>query len=354
MQSMNRVTSCASMVGALFGLALGLLALWPLGDRLLARHRASQRLARVDRPADAAPLDWIQPPAGRLGGVLASWQTIGGCGAGGANGTGVKWIGRSTTGGLFQLMVTSNFIDIPRSAKPGQGAGGYNYILNAQVSRDLNEKWNLGLSVPYLYKHYNDPFMTGAVSNAGIGDVNALVTRRLGAINATALTASVGLPTGTYRAEYMKSALTPDEQLGFGRVTATLQVEQTMDRLWGLIVAGAAANYRGGKNDAHNYRAPGATAYGYAGYFVGALVPTVGLNLTGFTRQDTRGDFGETLDAPVATAAAHASVEWSNAWVAVLAGAYFPVALRGQNWHSSGGFALQPFTLALGISVSPF
>jgi hypothetical protein len=352
---MIRAMSCASIFRSAIGLALGALALCPLGHKLLARHRTGQRLAHLDGGRDLGlRLDEVELPVGQFAGVLASWQTIGGCGAGGANGTGVKWIGRSTTGGMFQLMVMNNFIDIPRSAKPGQGAGGYNYILNTQVSRDVAEKWNLGLSVPYLYKYYNDPFKTGAVSNAGVGDISALVTRRLGAINATTLTAIVGLPTGTYKAEYMGSALTPDEQLGFGRVTGTLQLEQTLDQIWGLIVLGGAANYRGGKNDAHNYRAPSASLYGYGGYFVGPLVPTVGLNLTGYTQQDTRGDFGETLNAPVATAAMHASVEWSNPWVAVLAGVYLPLALRGQNWHSAGGLELQPWTVAVGISLSPF
>ena len=55
---------------------------------------------------------------GRHGDPLATWETIGGCGAGGANGTGVKWIGRNTTGGMFQLMVVNNVITIPPSDCP--------------------------------------------------------------------------------------------------------------------------------------------------------------------------------------------------------------------------------------------
>jgi hypothetical protein len=347
---------------ALLAIALGAVALYPLGAQRLAQHRAAQRLGRLDRwlAETGEPL----PDAGlslrlqRLRGLLASWETIGGCGAGGANGTGVKWIGHNTTGGMFQLMVLNNFIFIPQSLKPGQGAGGFNYILNTQVSRDLTDKWNVGLSIPYIYKYYNNPFMTGPVSNAGLGDISALITRRLGAINATTVTGIVGLPTGTYEAAYMGSQLTPDEQLGFGRVTGTLQLEQTLDQDWGLVLLGAAANYRGGKNDAHNYRAPSGSLYGYAGYFLGPLVPALGLNFTGFTEQDTRGDFGETLAAPVATGAVHASVEWSNPYIAILAGVYVPIALRGEDWHTSGTAGgnrlLQPWTAALGVSVSPF
>jgi hypothetical protein len=336
----------AGRLRLLVGAVLGVLAVAPAGERLVARRRGLTAF-----PVGGAALSLRVE---RLGALLASWQTVGGCGAGGANGTGVKWIGRNTTGGMFQLMVLNNFIAIPPSVKPGQGAGGYNFIFNTQMGRDVTERWNLSLSVPYLYKHYNDPFKTGPVSNAGVGDINALVTRRLGPTNATSLTAIVGLPTGTYRAQYMNSELTPDEQLGFGRFTGTLQLEHTLDELWGLVVLGGAANYRGGKNSAHNYRAPGASLYSYAGYFIGPLVPTLGVNVTGFTQQDTRGDFGETLDSPVATAAVHASIEWSNPWVAVLAGVYVPLALRGENWSSAGGFALQPWTVALGVSVSPF
>src|SRR2546421_12593908 len=96
-----RPTTSGRALGGLLGAVLGALAAYPPGDGLLARHRAVHRLS-------------IR--AMRLGGLLASWQTVGGCGAGGANGTGVKWIGRNTTGGMFQLMVLNNLIAIPPSA----------------------------------------------------------------------------------------------------------------------------------------------------------------------------------------------------------------------------------------------
>ena len=44
------------------------------------------------------------------GGLLASWQTIAGCGSSGATGTaGIKWIGRGTTGGLFNVQMQANY-----------------------------------------------------------------------------------------------------------------------------------------------------------------------------------------------------------------------------------------------------
>jgi hypothetical protein len=349
--------------------------LYPLGARELARRRT---LARVERlRADACPTDdaAISFRLRRLGPLLASWETIGGCGAGGATGTGVKWIGHNTTGGLFQAMVMNNLVFIPMSLKPGQGAGGYNEIVNIQLGKDFifdpwNGSWNFSLSVPYLYKHYNDFLGNGPISNGGLGDVNVFLSRKLGTDNSTTVTVIGGMPTGTYTAQFKGTPLTPDEQLGFGRLTGTLQIEHTFDQDWGLLLVGGTAGYRGGKqtdkflwiadvtNSQHNYRAPSAAIYGYAGYFLGPLVPALGLNLTGFTQQDTRGDFGETLDAPVATGALHASIEWSNTYLAILAGVYVPIALRGTDWHTSptanGDRYLQPWTAAVGISTSPF
>jgi hypothetical protein len=350
--------------------------LYPIGAREMARRRVTARLERLERAPgvtcreldDAELTLRLQ----RLGPLLASWETIGGCGAGGGTGTGVKWIGHNTTGGLFLAMVMNNFIVIPVGAFGH--AGGYNEILNVQLGKDFldpwNGSWNFSLSVPYIYKHYNDFLNTGPISNAGLGDVNLFLSRKLGTDNSTMVTLIGGIPTGTYEAQYVGTYLTPDQQLGFGRVTGTLQVEHTFDQDWGLLVVGGTAGYRGGrqtnkflwviddKNSQHNYRAPSASIYGYAGYFLGPLVPALGLNFTGYTDQDTRGDFGETLDVPVATGALHASVEWSNTYIAILAGVYVPIALRGTDWHTpataNGGSLLQPWTAAIGISASPF
>ena len=58
----------------------------------------------------------------RWGRALASWQTVGGCGAGASTGNaaGVKWIGRSVTGGLFgvQCQVTYTRLGPRRPSGP--------------------------------------------------------------------------------------------------------------------------------------------------------------------------------------------------------------------------------------------
>jgi hypothetical protein len=121
------------------------------------------------------------------------------------------------------------------------------------------------------------------------------------------------------------------------------------------MVLGGAGGYRGGTNSIGNYRSPSASLWYYAGYFLGPLVPVGGVTLTGFTKQDTTGGFGETLNAPVCTVAANGSIEWSTDYVAVLLGATFPYALRGDNWSMSGrDYRWLSWTVALGLSFSPF
>jgi hypothetical protein len=336
---------------------LGVLALYPWISERLAAWRAAQRLNRIEASqrenGDAgAPVDsMLSLRVQRLGPLLASWETIGGCGAGGTGGagTGVKWIGRNTSGGLFQLITQANYIHF---------RDGYNFILGAQATRDLGQKWNTGIFVPFVYKFYNDYLgLPADVSNAGLGDINLLLTRRFGPINATSLTASLGLPTGTHDARYKDDLLTQDKQLGLGRVTGSLVLDHTMDQTWGLIVLGGLLSYRGGENELGNYRAPMGSLYGYTGYFMGPFVPALGLSFSGFPKPDR--DRGIDQDVPLTLLAGSASLEWSNDWVAVLAGVSLPYALTGHASDTEGGnppkvTGLQPWIAAIGISVSPF
>jgi hypothetical protein len=340
--------------------AVGALALWPaISARLDARRTA----ARVDALAasardgvalgglDSDLLPGLSLRVRSLGPLLASWETVGGCGAGGAtdSGVGVRWIGRNTTGGLFNSMLVVSYIDHFND-------GSYDFVFNEQLTRDITPKLNVGVILPMLYKYYaNFGGLQGTnVTNSGLGDMALLGSYKLGPTNSTSVIAKVGLPTGSWNASYMGTVFTPDRQLGFGKVTGAMLLEHTFDQTWGLVLVGGSANYRGGSNpDGTAYRAPGATTYAFAGYFAGPIVPAAGLQVAAFTKQDTRGGFGENLDTPVMTAAVNASLEWANDYVAVLAGASIPFALQ-ETWGKSGGLALQPFILGLGVSVSPF
>src|SRR5206468_2243110 len=84
-------------------------------DELDARNRSQGDVCTPLSPA-------LSLRVRRLGRLLASWEAIGGCGAGGTGGAGVgvKWIGRSTTGGLFQTITQGNYIRLNNA---------YNFIL---------------------------------------------------------------------------------------------------------------------------------------------------------------------------------------------------------------------------------
>ena len=341
----------AELIGSsTLAFAMAAICLYPIASEHVARRRVEQRLDRVAAamPKDAGPslaaharlslrVRWLSP-------LLASWQTVGGCGAGSSAGAGaaVKWIGRSTTGGLFQAQIMGSYLYL---ANGTNFTSGYNLSITNQITRDLGEKWNVGVVVPYLYKYYRDYYQLPVdVSNAGLGDINLLLTRKLGPINATSLTASVGIPTGSHDVRYKNDYLTQEKQLGLGRVTGSLTLDHTIDQTWGLIVLGGSGSYRGGENALGSYRAPAAGLWGYGGYFIGPFVPALGLSLNHFFGHDR--DRTLEQDAALNTLAGNLSLEWSSDYVALLVGASVP--------YSVPDFELEPWIVALGVTFSPF
>ena len=267
--------------------------------------------------------------------LLASWQDVGGCGAGSSTSIGgVKWIGRQVSGGFVEVQCQGNYTRFD---------DGYSYTLQNQLSADLGERWNIGVIVPYLYKYQNDPFNQNIdVSNKGMGDINALIGRRFGAIQATSVTLSVGFPTGTHAAEFQMVALSQDRQLGSGTYSGALVIDHTFDRLSGPSVIGGSLSYPGKENSLKNYRAPNASLYAYAGYLLGAFVPAVGVSVMGFRDQDR--DQGEPANRQLLMGSVNASLEWSTDWMALLVGTSVPFSKDG----------LEPWTVSLGVAAAPF
>jgi hypothetical protein len=336
---------------------------WRMAGRLsrLQNQRASSGAIPLVSPAapDPALATSIDAPVG----VLASWQTVGGCGAGSGGGSsiGLKWIGHNVRGGLFNVQEQVSYTKVGQAAAYPE----YDFFSNTLITTDITDKWNVGVNLPVIYKYLVDPTHIGGsgvapvdYSNSGLGDVNLLCTRRLGRINDLLLTGIVGLPTGVYDARFTKDGtpLNQSQQIGFGRVTTSLTLDQLFDQVWGLAVVGGNASYRGGQNSIHNYRAPSATAYGYVGYFLGPFVPALGLSVTGFYAHDR--DQDATMRTPLASFAANLSLEWSSDWIALLIAASIPYGYDGIRTDEAGqprsprGFL--PWTASLGIAISPF
>jgi hypothetical protein len=282
----------------------------------------------------------------RLTPLVASWQSFGGCGAGASTGTagGVKWIGRSVRGGLFRVELQTNYVKMPY---------GYNVVGTALVSHDLTPRWNLGVSVPYLYKYMRDPYQVGVdLANKGAGDVNLLVTRRLGDASAWAATLSVGAPTGTHETQFRMLTLPQDRQLGLGKPTASLIVDHTIDNLWGPIVLGATASWRGGQNDLGSYRAPSTGTYAYLSYLLGPFAPAIGASLTGFFGNDR--DRGEPQALPAISLAGNASLEWATDWMAILVGVSVPYDIAIQSPTVPTTNRLGAWIVAAGVAFAAF
>lgn len=362
-------------------LALGLLAaaLYPALDRRVTGRGLDERLQRLDDQTAQLPPhsgvlrketvhslmagEFSPHPAllvrvAELGPLLTSWQTIGGCGAGSGTGAGagIKWIGRGVSGGLFNVQTQTTYTRIHSGDKLE-----HHSLVNTLITRPLSEKWVMGVNVPLVYKYFSDyfyldPFMPGFdVSNGGLGDISVQLTRKLGRINATSLTALVGVPTGTYDANYRGRLLLQHQQLGFGRVTGTVILDHTMDEIWGVVVVGALGSWRGGQNKFDNYRAPNATTYAYTGYFLGPFVPALGLSATAFKGHDRDQTLEQTTG--LFSVAGNVSIEWSTDWVAILAGASFPYQYDG--FHQLNGvyrspWGWGPWMVSLGMALSPF
>ena len=292
--------------------------------------------------------------------VLASWQSIGGCGAsaGAGAGAGIKWIGRGVSGGLFS--VQSQAFYTPLLSDPTKVE--HHFLENTLISSDLTSSWNVGVGIPFAYKYMRDPYglttPEGApidLSNSGLGDISVQNTFKLGAINATALNLSLALPTGSYDVTYKRAYLRQHQQLGFGKVGGSVTLDHTLDEIWGLIVVGAAGAWRGGENSIGNYRAPSASAWAYTGYFMGPLVPSVGLSLAGFDGHDR--DRGQEENTALYSASLQVSLEWSTDWIAFLLGAVVPYQYDGVtvvDGQPRSPWGMGPWILSLGVSVAPF
>ena len=118
---------------------LALAVAWPSLLRWREKQRLSARLAALASSPDRAPApDGADPDPAYLlrssdtsSSLLASWQTIGGCGAGAGSGSGggMKWIGRNVTGGLVNIQEQVLYTTLGDKAYPER-----NFFVNTLIT----------------------------------------------------------------------------------------------------------------------------------------------------------------------------------------------------------------------------
>ena len=334
---------------ALF-VGLAALALAPLLDRLAARHGAHRQLRGLEMLVLGKPQFErfeTSPPERHslltlsMDPPLASWGSIGGCGASGGSGSpggGLKWVGRNVSGGS---------LDTQAIATQSTSRGSDYRTLALRLGMALTPKWRLALNVPVLNK-VGDVTVLGIGKTAhlsGFGDVSLDLGVKLGAIGSQHLSLVVTAPTGSSDAVRQGVVLPQHLQLGTGVPGASLMYEHTRDRDWGLVLLGGTVSYGGWENRVGDFRAPSATAYAHAGYLWGSWVPSAGLTVFAKASRDReRGSDRLPAADPRLMLMPSVGLEWSSEWVAVLPGFILGLSPRG----------IQSLTVGLGISSSLF
>jgi len=335
---------------------LVLAALVPLYDRSVARRQARQAVSSVRDLLDHAGQDGrraTKVTCPELEGAsllrlqrrwpaLASWENVGGCGAGGGSSSGAaggaKWIGRGVSGGVLDLQCLATM---------AYSHDNYFLTFNTRLGTSVLEKWVFGVSVPILYK-IGDVDVLGqqkTASIAGFGDLSLEISHKLGLTNASLLTFSVSVPTGSSDAVRQGVVLPQHLQMGSGVPGASVELGHTIDRDWGLVVTGGSLSFGGWENSIGDFRSPGVTAFAHAGYILGPLVPSAGLTLFGkFIHDEERGADKPDEDDPLLLIIPNLALEWSADWLALLL-------------YSSASFSYNGFegiSVTLGVSTSLF
>ncbi len=347
---LDRLIRTTLLIG---GIGIVLAMAYPLMQRQVERTTNAGRLdgleARLagngwDRLAVVGPCatEWDRMlRVEQLEPLLATWETIGGCGVGGGGassaGGGVKWVGRNVTGGLLDLQCIGSTTVLDN---------GTATVINLRPGMAMGDKWNFAFNVPMVHKTQDDLDVFGEEKSAsitGYGDISLELTRKLGITNSSNLTLVVAFPNAAHNAVRQGVVLPQQSQLGAGKLSGSMTFEHTFDKMWGLIIAGGNLGYGGGENSIGDYRSPSGSAYVYTGYLLGPFVPSVGLTLAGKTRHDR--ERHEILDEqPLYTANANLALEWSSDYLAILLG--------GVGSFSKDG--LESWTVALGASASVF
>jgi hypothetical protein len=350
----------------LSAMVIGLVAvsLYPLLDRHRAEHDASEQVERAREHTAAFGERWVVTDEWLLAvreRGLASWGNIGGCGVSGAATAtgGVKWVGRGVTGGLVDLQCILS--------QTGFEDGASQATFSTRLGTSIGYKWLVAATVPFRYnveEVFDGDISKGDAHLPGFGDISLEGTRKLGITNAHTVTLALTIPTGAHDAVRRGVVLPQRMQLGTGVMGVSGVYEFTRDFDWGPMIFGGNVFYGGWENSINeregDFRGSGASGYVYAGYMLGPLVPSVGLNLTAKITGDRQDGFA-LAGQPMVMVSPTVALEWSVDWLAVLLSASMQLSLfegsdplfgGAGNWKAV--FELETWTIGLGVQASIF
>jgi hypothetical protein len=167
------------------------------------------------------------------------WAAIGGCGAGGGakGGAAIEWMGQGVSGGYVDIELMPSFTSTPKMPG-GSIVESQSVAIPFTVYSHLSN-YTIGLILPF--QSITSSMAPGAISTTGLGDITLSISKPLGVENQYTLTSSFALPTGRYdifhdadNAPLVASA----GQIGTGVLSATLSLNRTKDKEWGLYLLG--------------------------------------------------------------------------------------------------------------------
>jgi len=243
----------------------------------------AEMMRRVGAASLAASAEAARAEGLALSGVpkTVSWRSVGGCGVGGGGGGGgTRWIGRRGGGG--------GLAEVEMLGSSSSGDDLTSTSVNVKVSAEAPGRLNVGLTLPFknnVRSVPDHPEGESEVAASGPGDLNLSVSRKFGIEGGLNASLSIGIPTGEFKRYDGLTSLNQyyypsDAQLGTGVMTASLQVETSIDKDWGPIILGGGYNANGGENEIGNMTADALSAYCYVGYRTMRAVHSVGVKLS--------------------------------------------------------------------------
>jgi hypothetical protein len=172
------------------------------------------------------------------------WRSVGGCGTGGgvaSGGSSAQWIGAGVTGGYVDCEIRSAFSATTAIGGGTSTLGSFSFPFTLNLHPRISD---ISLSMPLQWK-LRPVREENSRHTGGFGDLNITFSKGIGTTGGLNITAGLTLPTGKYTIYDLEHDYAgSDMQNGGGVFGLSLGGSYTVDRDWGVIMAGI--DYSGG------------------------------------------------------------------------------------------------------------